>query len=49
MREPEGLGAPRRALSLLLATPIPRLTPGGHVELLATQVWVLQSAGVLAA
>lgn len=38
------------ALSLLQATPILRLTPGGHVELLATQVWVLlRSTGVLAA
>lgn len=35
---------------MLQATPILRLTPGGHVELLATQVWVLlRSTGVLAA
>lgn len=44
------LHTPFQDLSFLQATPILRLTPSGHVELLATQVWVLlRSTGVLAA
>lgn len=48
MCEPDRLRARRQVLTLLQATPILRLTSDGHVELLATQVWVLRSTGVLA-